>query len=531
VIRAATHLGVWPFVVVALAAALVYANTLANGFVWDDHEVVAARVDPVPTSVAAVFAEADVVTKSQPAPYYRPLSRLTYLLEARLWGRAPRGYHAVNIVLHAGAAVLLLTLCATVFEDRLAAILPPLLFATHPVHSEPVNFITTRNTILATIFVLAACLAYVRARHGGGCWNDVAAVVMYFAGLLSKETSAMLPLVLAVWEYGRPTRQPPDARRVVRTFLGFLGVLGIYLVMRAAALGSIVGQSVRVGDIGRALVTIAHTVPTYLSMLVWPTSLTVLYGDPSSYVADLRVLGIAWLLVVLGVIAALVHGGWTARFGVAWFAIHFLPVSTLVAIPSAPIAERYLYLPVIGVWVMLGGLFARLSTRQRWRIPVVVLTAALVVSLVTLTTRRNAEWTDDVALFSAAIRVEPGLAVAHYNLGVALMDSGDAERARREWETTVEIEPRHADALFQLGSWYAERGSLREAESFFVAALAANPADPATHYNLGRLMEATGRVPQALAHYEQFVTSAAPEHHALADAVRSRIGDLRRRIR
>jgi Flp pilus assembly protein TadD len=125
---------------------------------------------------------------------------------------------------------------------------------------------------------------------------------------------------------------------------------------------------------------------------------------------------------------------------------------------------------------------------------------------------RNTEWKDEVALFGAIVRVDPGSAVGNYNLGCALQERGDLEGARRAWERTVELDPRHAEALAQLGTVAAYGGDLARAERLYLAALAANAVDPMVHFNLARVYEGLGRPAEALARYDQFLRGAGKDH-------------------
>jgi tetratricopeptide (TPR) repeat protein len=215
-------------------------------------------------------------------------------------------------------------------------------------------------------------------------------------------------------------------------------------------------------------------------------------------------------------------------FGLLWFAVNFAPVSGIIPIPSAAIAERFMYVPAIGLWLVaadqLEALREKISTR--WWIPLGV--AALCAVLAAVTVRRNQDWRSDTALFESALRVDPRSTDARYNLAIARLDAGDGDGARREWERTLHIDPGHAGALAQLGTWHAQRGDLATAGGYFERVLAVNPRDVETRFNLALLLERLGRRDDALRHYQEFLRLDPVDYPDLVPRVRERIRKLER---
>jgi tetratricopeptide (TPR) repeat protein len=293
-------------------------------------------------------------------------------------------------------------------------------------------------------------------------------------------------------------------------------------------LTSVASQPLRLSGLAGAIGDDLHILPEYLRLLLWPSGLTVHHGDPASYFTGTGVRIAAWVAIALVVTLLVRQRRPVTGFGLLWFAVNFAPVSGIIPIPSAAIAERFMYVPAIGLWLVaadqLEALRAKFSTR-RW-IPLGGV--ALCAVLAAVTARRNQDWRSDTALFESALRVDPGSTDARYNLAIALLDSGDADGARREWERTLAVDPRHVGALSQLGTWYAQSGDLATAGQYFERVLAVNPRDVETRFNLALLLERLGRKGEALRHYQVFLRLDPVDYPELVPRVREKIEALQR---
>lgn len=514
-----------PAVAVAVAVLATYANGLGNGFVWDDKKIVVENAENRdPASLGRVLTSADVVLKSQPAPYYRPLTRATFVLDRLAWGLDPLPYHLENLALHLAAALALLALARRVAPDPGAALLAALLFAVHPVNAESVDFVVARNNALVALFMVLACIAWMEARASGRRLPLAASAGLFLLALLSKETGMMLLPFLAALELAGPAREGERWRARLPRLAPLAGVAGVYLLARVLVLSTVLGAGAAGAGVGAALVRVAHAVPRYLALALFPAGLTVHHADPETFLPGLPALAVAWAL--LGAVAFLLvrQGRPATRFGLLWFAVNLLPVSGLVAIPSAPIAERFLYVPAIGLWIVVGDQVAALAARSGHRRAIGAASLAILAALALTTVRRNRDWKDDLALFSAAVRTDPRSTEAAFNLAVELDARGDAEGARREWERALRLDPAHAGALSRLGTWYAERGALDVAAGFFQRAVAIEPCNVETRFNLGLLLDRLGRSDEAVAQYRAFLECDPVDYPELAGRVRARIG-------
>ena len=207
--------------------------------------------------------------------------------------------------------------------------------------------------------------------------------------------------------------------------------------------------------------------------------------------------------------------------GLVWFAASYLPIANLLPIPSAAMAERFLYLPAVGIWVIAADQAVRLRDRLPGTRALVAAGGAAVLGLSAVTVRRNADWRDDVSLFTRSVENDPGSVIARFNLGSALRDQGDLEGARREWEKARELDPRDPGPLAQLGTLAAVRGDLATAEALYREALAADPRNATVRFNLAKVLERTGRPAEALREYENFLDLAGRDQAEQVPAARA----------
>lgn len=512
---------VLPFAALAALATAAHAPVLANGFVWDDEQIVVGNPDTRdPSSLGRVLLSPD-----ETPPYYRPLTRASYLLDHALFGMDARGFHAVSLAIHVAGVLLLYAVARALLGAAGPAWLAAALLAVHPIHSESVAFVSARNNLFALAFALASFLLLVDAERRGSHARAVASGLAFFLGLLSKEPAAMaLPFLLA-W-----VLVPRAARRGRRTSLALLlphaVALAAYLSLRHVSLA---GAQAPAPDLLEGLAARLSvnwwTLPRYLALVVFPRDLTVFHAVETADPLSPGWLPAAWL----GFAAIAAWCAWrrtpAALAGLLWLVLYLAPISNVVPIPSALVAERHFHLAAVGLWVVAADAAAwareRLSGRRA-----LALGSALTAALALRTAARARDWRDDVALFESAARTDPRSVPAHYNLGVARKDAGDLEGARREWEEALRLDPGHAGALAQLGTLAAVRGDLRVAEGYLRRGLATGRASAVAHYNLARILERTRREREALDHYEAVLRLATPFEAEFVPLARERAAAL-----
>ena len=508
-------------VLVAVTVA-VYAPSLGNGFVWDDHEIIVSN--PQTRDLSALPAV--MLSVDETAPYYRPLARASYLLDYRLFGMNPSGFHAVSVLLHAAAVLALFWLAALLFESQPPAFLAALLFAVHPVNAEAVAFISGRNSLLATLFSLLSVALLIVAERRGSRRLCAGSALAFFVGLLSKETAIMaLPFAAGWLWFFREDRE--RSRRSHLLFLApHLLALAGYAALRVLALRSAPPAAFRDAPAlaGRLLLNL-YTVPRYLGLALFPGDLAIFHPVPSPW----PVLSLVAAWVGIAAVVALVVASRSAAglAGLAWLGLNLLPIANLLPIPAtAPIAERYFYAPGVGLWIVLAEGARRIAARVGWR-AVAGGVAALAVGLSVRTLRRIGDWRDDLSLAESAVRAEPSAPEAHFNLGVVLQAGRDLPGARREWEETLKIYPGHALAITAVAAADAAAGDVAKAEAGLRQALAIDPRIAIAHYDLARICDRSARPGEAVTEYRAFLRYTRTRGEAAFVArARARLGAL-----
>jgi hypothetical protein len=510
---------------VAGVAFLVYANSLGNGFVWDDDSVIVAN-SALKGDALSLFRGIDVTRYSDLNPYYRPLTLLSFLAEERLHGLTPFLVRLFNVILHAANAFLVCRLARSFFTDRFAALLAGLLFAVHPLHTEGVNFNAGgRNTLLAAFFILASYLVHTRSAKISGAF---AGAVLFLAGVLSKETAlAILPFIVAHEVCSLRDSGARLGRQTFARLLLYAGSTALYLVLRDRALSGAGVHLEIMHGLGSRLLDNVYIIPRYLLTVVWPTTLSPNYFIPD----DLNVLAlplvVAWLSIATIAGWLLTRGRSRATFfGLNWLTAFWLPVSGIVAIPSAPLADRYLYVPAIGLWLIVADQAARLlQSRAIPRLHAALVAVLVLLTLGVLTVRRNLDWKSDVTLFSRVVEQYPEQAFGYHNLGCAYLDKEkDLDLAERNLEKAVALDPLFPRLWTQIGYVRLLRGDYGGALRRYTEALRLNPFDAEAHLNSAIALENLGRSDEAAIEYRNFL---ATPHNELAGARRMAVERVR----
>lgn len=426
--------------VLLLAAAWAYASALAGPFQFDDYNVIVDN--PQVHSLAAWW---------QSMPGIRPLLKLSYALNWTV-SPAPRGFHAVNLVVHF-VNVLLAWAVAAQWQRRMApARLPAsaawwvaMLFALHPTATEAVTYISGRSVSLMALFYLAAMGCFVAGEEGGRRWlTRGLAPVLFAMALAVRETAVTLPAALFMlgWYGGRSPRE------ALRGLGPLLAVLAVAAVAAVAAGGYDRFFAFSLGTRGAGEQLLAQTI-AHAHLLGHS-----LFGLRSNLDPDLRVpagLDPGSAMVIAGFVAAAVVAVASRRrwpwlgFAIAWYVLHMAPTNSLV--PRFDLAnDRHLYLALPGVaMAVVVPLLAR-GWRPAGRAALIV----LAVWMGLLTHRRNQDWLSETALWQATVAASPGKARAWVNLGWARREAGDVEGARAAWECALAMEPGHPQALVNL---------------------------------------------------------------------------------
>lgn len=525
-------------VAVAAVAAVAFANTLSHGFVWDD-PVSIERWLPALPRVSDAFLPPPGIPQF-PSGYYRPLQLLSYRLDYALGGGNPFAFHLSVVLWHILASVLVLLVARRLYsreaERNLGSVAAAALFAVHPIHSESVAWMAARPDVMAGALGLGAVLAYTQPGWTERRRASLAALLL-FASLLCKEVAALFVVLVPAAVFVIDAM--PGRRIGTTSCLALAGAVVIYVSLRWIGVPIEIGQDESLLPDNPLLVLVA-AVGAYLRMVVLPLTQNARIADVPTSGADLAFAAVLILGVIGLFVRSLRRDDRLVVYCLAWTGLTLAPSFVVMFHAwNAPIAERYAYVPSIGVCWLFGIAVARLaSSKTPHRRAIVGAVVMLVLVSGVLTVRRNRIWQDNVSLWTDTALRNPqdgfalrnlgtallergetdaaehafrdalqlrndrhGLFLIYSNLGTLALGRGEDELAEAHYKKAVEIEPA-ADGLFNLGVLELRRGDYRAARERFEAVLDASPHDADIHVAIAQAAQGLGDRRAARHHLE-----------------------------
>jgi tetratricopeptide (TPR) repeat protein len=440
-----------------------------------------------------------------------PLTWLSHLLDVQLFGLRPGGHHLTSLAFHVANTLLLFLWLLRATRSLGPAFLAAALFAWHPLHVEPVAWAAARKDVLSTFFWLLTLWAYLRygERPGGGRYTLV--FLCFLLGLLAKPMLVTLPLVLLLldyWPLGRWGSGDITHKSLILEKLPLL-VLSAFFGLVALYAQQAVGAVAPVGEIslGSRVATALVAYIWYPLKMFWPTGLAVLYPHPVEALPLWQPLGACFILILVSFLVV-----WGARrspylpVGWLWYLVTLLPVIGLVQVGNQAWADRYTYVPLIGLFIMgawgVRDLTADLPGARVIR-PVgagIILTALLILTLVQVR-----YWRDSMTLFVHTLEVTTDNYVIHHDLGVALAKEGKGEEAARHFYQALRLNPYNARAQNKRGEELVARGQVAAGIARFQAAVRLKPDFVAAYNNLGLAYARQGEMDRALAMFQKTI--------------------------
>lgn len=453
------------------------------------------------------------------ASNWHPLTWLSLMLDSHCFSLNPQGYHLVNILLHAGNVILLFLLFLRMTGARWRSAFVAACFALHPLHVESVVWISERKDVLSTFFLLLTLLSYLRYTERPKFGRYLASLALFACGLMAKPMLVTVPVILLLIDFW-PLRRlrngsfsfvgANDARAESaasgthgRIFLEKLPFLALSLVSSIITLyaQSDTVQSFVQFPLGTRLGNAVWAVVAYVRKMFVPVDLAFYYPYPQLQAP--RAAGAALLLACV-LLLVLRYGRRFPflLFGTVWYLVTLVPVLGLVQVGSQSMADRYTYIPLIGLFTVLswggGELRGKLS-----RYPAALPAAALAVLclMAASTWFQVGYWRDNVTLAEHAIEVTDSNYVAHCVLGRAYEKEGRADLALEQYREALGINPLDAYTHLNLGSAMNKLGRVSDAEAHLKEAVRLMPRLAQAHFDLGAVYARGGRTDEAIREY------------------------------
>ena len=511
-----TRRGWWLALAIAVLALAATANSIVNGFTYDDVELIANS-----TRMHSLDGWWREFTRTywpeqSGGDGYRPLTILAYRLEWALGGGNPLPFHAANIALHVATAVAVFWLACAVLPVGAAWIVGGL-YAVHPVHVEAIANVVGQSELAVAFLVTLGVGLYVHGRRAGTLsvrrWIGI--LSCYAAAMLFKEHAIVLPLLLVVAETtvvrdkGTPRQRLASLRLPLLLFVltGTLYFWARSAVVIAGLSGFkpfVVFQALDLSSSNRVL-TMVGAAPEWLRLFLWPARLITEYAPPYIEIAQgpsaTQLPGLLVLCGVLGLMIACWRRSPVTSFGIAWLVLTLLPASNFLVPAGFIIAERTLLLPSVGAMLAVGSaipaLYERLEEAVWARRAALVAVVALLAMGIARSMTRNRVWHDNETLFRQGVVDAPNSYRSHFMLGVYLFDKGLKAEGETHYRQAMRLFPYDPVMAYAMAEQYRGAGLCGVAIPFYHALFDLAPTANRGYNGLAACLLMTGQVEEA----------------------------------
>lgn len=499
-----------------------------NAYVGLNHHVQAGLTKK---SVAWAFTTFD-------ANFWQPLTWLSHMLDCQLFGLRAGMHHMINLLLHIGNSLFLFLVFKRMTGALWKSAFVAALFALHPLHVESVAWVAERKDVLSTFFWILTMLFYVRYVEKPGFMRYLLILTFFVLGLMTKPMLVTLPFILLLIDYWPLGRLPKGGAEKDLKSKPFKPVLFGLIIEKAplfilAAVFSTIaflaqGEAVQSLDDFQFKARVANALVsyvTYIGKMFWPNDLAVFYPYPQT-LPVWQVIGSGLFLIILSVVIfRMCRRRPYAPVGWLWYLGTLVPVIGLVQVGNHAMGDRYTYIPIIGLFIIIAWGIPDLLGNRPYRKQVLTISAGLLLlffSVVTFFQVRH--WKDSIALFSHAIDVTDDNWMAHNNIGFPLVQQGRNLEAITHFSEAVRIKPDYVEAHVNLANTFTLEGRFEEAMNHFNEALRIKPQDPEVRYNLGVALYKQGKLDDAITQFSKVVT-LRPEDMEAQKALKALIAE------
>ncbi|MDO8141630.1 MAG: tetratricopeptide repeat protein [Candidatus Brocadiales bacterium] len=507
---------------------MLYLNTTYGKFVYDDFKIIVENCFIKEWKYFPKIFTKEYFTISGEMSY-RPIVTITYFIDYALWHSNPFGFHLTNIILHTLNAVLFYLLLNAVLQSKKIVLFSTLFFITHLALLETVNAVGYREDLLSATFLLVSLIYFIKSDNILYKKTDKRRFTLYYAisliaylcALFSKEMAITFPVLLVLFViFSDQQIWPCIVKRFKGIYAGYMAISLFYLIIRFIVFRNHeLKVTYQPGGFWVNTFTMIKILASYIKISFFPFNLNADYVVPlvkTPFEASF-ILSITFLISIFIIFAILIKSRNAFACWMAWFFIMILPVMNIIPIGNI-MAERYLYIPVMGFCVVKGILIYRITDRTLSpraiplrRMVQIVLVTIMISGYGFSIIWKNGDWRDEFTLWIKTIQRSPNSHRAHCNLGIVYMENGLTEKAQIEYQTALELNPQNANIHNNLGAVYTKKGLDDKALTEYKEAINLDNRYAQPHNNLGNIYFNQGLVDKAKTEYEEALR-IKPDH-------------------
>jgi tetratricopeptide (TPR) repeat protein len=469
---------------------------------------------------------------------WHPITWLSHMLDVTLFGLSPGPHHLMSLAIHILNAVLLFILLLNITEHPVRSGLVAALFALHPLHVQSVVWVAERKDLLSTLFFFLSIISYVQYVKKNNIKGYFAVLIFFILGLMSKPMIVTLPFVLLLMDFWPLRRIDPylslQGKKPLSTAFVFdkiplfvlSGVSSIITLFAQQSGGAVASFNHIPFRTRLANALVSYLV--YLNKLFWPDNLAAIYPYPEQLSVALVVFSIACFAVISLLSFKLMKSRPWFIVGWLWFVITLVPVIGIVQVGMQPMADRYTYIPSVGIFIIMSWTLFYLLERHSINKENMVPIALSIISVYSVVSwQQVGHWKDSKTLFEHAISVTKNNFIAHNNLGHHLLENNDLESATLHFERAIQINPNFETAHLNLGISLSRKGRFDNAIEHYKTAIEINPEYSTAYSNLGNAYFRKNELKRAIPCYLQALKLEPDFSDAYSNlgAVMVRLGD------
>jgi len=463
---------------ILLLSFIVYLPVLQNGFVWDDEEYIQTNSMLHSFNLQEIFS-------SYVAGNYHPFTMLTLTIEYHIFGLNATGYHAVNLLLHLLNVILVFYSVILLSDKTGVALITALLFGIHPLHVESVAWAAELKDLLYTFFFLVSYIFYLKYLKEFKKNYLVFTLLFFSFSILSKAMAASLPAVLVLTDYfkGRKINLKTLLEKVPFILIAF--ALGLVAIVAQKSSEAILDTAIF--SFPQRIAFACYGFITYLLKLLLPLNLSAFYPYPVKSGSDIPIQFYFHIVLFLGLLALFfltLRFSKKIIFGIGFFVATVFLVLQLLPVGSAIMADRYSYIPSIGIFYLAGEGFNILWNKKfKWISLILLASFTLFFSVTTYS--RCSIWSNSLTLWSDVINKYKTVPVAYFNRGIDLMKKENYDQALDDFNKAIELKTDNPSAYFNIGIIYMKKEKYFQALNNYNKAIQLKPAYSEAYINRG----------------------------------------------